>query len=83
MDAKDLMGKRVTVVDCSFAGANTTPVRCLAPNSVENGFDIESDTLDGVSLRRALATCTDFNSKDIQAMAAQLVLCPEGIRASA
>jgi hypothetical protein len=65
VDAKDLMGKRVTVTDCSFTNANSTSVTCADPNYTAF-FEIESDTLAGESLRRALTTCADFKFKDIQ-----------------
>jgi hypothetical protein len=66
VDAKDLVGKRITVTDCSFTNADTTSVTCADPN-YRFFFNIESDTLDGVSLRRALTTCgPGFKFKDIQ-----------------
>ena len=64
VDGPDLIGKKVTVTGCSFGSANSTSVKCGAPNHVGTIF-IDSPSLDRESLRRALKTCADYCSTQL------------------
>jgi len=59
VDGPDLIGKRVTVTGCSFANADSTSVKCRAPNYTGTLY-IDSKSMERESLRRALKTCAGY-----------------------
>lgn len=57
VDASDLKGKKVTLIECRFGGTNSSWVFCRAPSGASVSVSIETKSLSKEDFRRALKEC--------------------------